>query len=67
MFGQLVKELRSTVSFKNKGLFIDKCLRLNKHRIDVVHRLAKRPTLESVQHQVAEAKRLFDEIYDLFD
>ena len=67
MFGQLINELRSTISFKNKDTFVEKCLELNEHRIDIVHRLTKRTTLSNVQHQVSEAKRLFDEIYDLFE
>jgi hypothetical protein len=67
MFGNLIKELRSTISFKNKDAFVERCLELNRHRIDIVHRLTKRTTLSSVQLQVSEAKRLFDEIYDLFE
>jgi hypothetical protein len=67
MYGQLINELRSTISFKNKNAFIKKCLELNKHRIDIVHRLTKQTNLSNVQHQVSEAKRLFDEIYDLFE
>jgi hypothetical protein len=67
MFGQLINELRSTISFKNKEAFVEKCLELNEHRIDIVHRLPKRTTLSNVQHQVSEAKRLFDAIYGLFE
>ena len=48
MFGQLIEELKSTVSFKNKDEFIEKCLELNRHRIDIVHRLTKRTTLSDV-------------------
>lgn len=65
-FGQLIDELKSTLSFQNKGEFIEKCSELNKYRVDVVHRLTKKTTLQDVQRQMSEAKNLFAEISDRF-
>ncbi|HYX71295.1 MAG TPA: hypothetical protein VE732_00870, partial [Nitrososphaera sp.] len=41
MFGQLIDELKTTISFDGKDEFISKCMELNTHRIDIVHRLTK--------------------------
>lgn len=67
MFGQLIEELKSTISFQNKDKFIDKCMELNKHRIDIVHRLTKRSSLADLETQLLKVKKLYDEIYELFE
>lgn len=67
MFGQLIKELNATVCFENKEKFIDKCLELNKRRIEIVHNLTRLTTLERVGEGVSEVKYLFDEIFGLFE
>lgn len=67
MFGQLIEELKSTLSFRKKDELIEKCLELNKYRIDIVHHLTKRTSLSDLQHQVNEAKSLYEEIFDLFE
>ncbi len=41
MFGQLIEELKSTISFEGKDDFIEKCMELNRHRIDIVHHLTE--------------------------
>jgi hypothetical protein len=66
MFGQLIEELKSTISFKYKDEFIEKCVELNKHRIDIVHRLIKRSSLADLKAQLLQVKELYDEIYKLF-
>lgn len=67
MFGQLIDELRATISFEGKEDFISKCIELNNHRIEVVHRLTKRTSLSDLGVQIAQVKKLHHEIYDLFD
>ncbi len=42
MFGQLMEELRETVSFENKAEILALANSLNTHRIDLVHKLTSR-------------------------
>ena len=65
MFGQLIDELRATIVFENKDEFVSKCLDINSHRIDIVHRLTKRSSLSDVGSQIAQVKKLYSEIYAL--
>jgi hypothetical protein len=67
MFGQLINELKSTISFDGKNEFIEKCMELNKHRIDIVHHLTKRSSLADLKIQLLKVKELYDEIYKLFE
>jgi hypothetical protein len=67
MFGQLIDELKSTISFEEKDKFIEKSINLNKHRNEIVHRLTKQTSLADLKTQVLKAKELYDEIYELFD
>jgi hypothetical protein len=67
MFGQLIEELKSTISFENKEDFINKCLELNKSRIEIVHNLTRITTLDKIGEGVSRVKYLFDEIYGLFE
>ena len=67
MFGQLIGELKATISFEGKDEFITKCTELNEHRIDIVHRLTKRSSLVDLKAQISQVKKLYDEIYELFD
>ncbi|HVG29080.1 MAG TPA: hypothetical protein VM864_05110 [Pyrinomonadaceae bacterium] len=67
MFGQLIDELKATISFNGKDEFISKCIELNNHRIDIVHRLTKRSSLSDVGPQIGQVKKLYYEVYNLFD
>lgn len=67
MFGQLIDELKSTISFEEKDKFIEKSKELNKHRNEIVHRLTKQTSLADLKTQVLKVKELYDEIYELFD
>ena len=67
MFGQILRELKSTVSFKGKDEFINKCEEINVLRINIVHKLSRQSTLESIQVQLKKIQILFDEIYQLFE
>ena len=66
-FGQVINELQSTVSFVNKDEFIEKCSRLNEHRIDIVHNLTKQPSISNIKHELSDVKTLHDELFELFD
>lgn len=67
MFGQLLDELESTVSFHNKSEFINKCRELNKIRIEFVHGLTRKTTLDDIRMSLAKVETLFDEIYAIFE
>ncbi len=67
MFGQLVEELKSTISFDKKEEFIGKCLELNRNRIEIVHNLTKLTSMSQIGKQVSHVKDLYDEIYILFE
>jgi hypothetical protein len=67
MFGQLIEELKSTISFEGKEDFIEKCMELNRHRTDIVHHLTKRSSLTDLETQLLKVKELYDEVYKLFD
>ncbi len=67
MFGQLIEELKSAISFEGKDEFINKCSELNKYRIEIVHKLTKRSSLSDIEINLSTVKRLYDEIYELFD
>ncbi len=66
MFGQILDELRSTVSFNGKDEFIKKCIEINRLRIEIVHKLTHQSTLESIKSQLEAIRDLFDETYELF-
>jgi len=67
MFGQILDELKSTVSFDGKDDFIKKCGEINTLRIEIVHKLTGQSTLESIKSQLEKIRILFNEIYQLFD
>ncbi len=67
MFGQLIEQLETTISFDEKEQFIKKCTELNKLRIEIVHNLTKTTSLNQITTQVAQVKNLYDEIFELFE
>lgn len=67
MFGQLVEEVRNTMSFAHKDEILDLAASLNKHRIDLVHKLASRLTLDDVVSQATEVKQIYDQLFSRFD
>ncbi|MBC7750625.1 MAG: hypothetical protein H7Z73_02745 [Candidatus Saccharibacteria bacterium] len=67
MYGQLIEELKCTISFNDKNEFIEKCLRLNQYRIDIVHRLTRRDSLADLEVQILKVKELYDELFTLFE
>ena len=64
-FGQVIEELKNTISFQNKDEIISGCQELNKHRIDFVHGLTKRTSLKDIGRQIRKVRDLYVEIYTL--
>ena len=67
MFGQVIDDLQSTVSFPGKKKLIEKASELNRIRIRLVHGLTAQTTLAEIKDQIAEAKTIHNELYELFD
>jgi hypothetical protein len=66
MFGPLIDDLETIISFKGKDEFIAKCKEINRIRIIFVHGLTKRTSLADIRDSLANIQRLYDEIYNLF-
>ncbi len=67
MFGQLLEEVRSTTSFLYKNEILELAAALNRHRIELVHRLASRQTLDDAVSQATEVKQIYDQLFSKFD
>jgi hypothetical protein len=67
MFGQVIEEVRHTMSFTHKDEILALAASLNKHRIDLVHKLASRLTLDDVLSQATEVKHIYDQLFSKFD
>jgi hypothetical protein len=67
MFGQLIEEVKNTMSFVNKVEILELATLMNKHRIDLVHRLASRQTLDDVVSQATEVKQIYDQLFTKFE
>lgn len=66
MFGQLQEELRRSVGFREKDQLLALAEEINTLRIDVVHRLTKRPSLKGLAREGRKAKGLYDRIFRMF-
>lgn len=67
MFGQVLDEVKNTMSFVNKAEILELAASLNRHRIDLVHKLASRQTLNDVVFQATEVKHIYDKLFTKFD
>ena len=67
MFGQLIDEVKNTMSFTNKAEILELATLLNKHRIDLVHKLASRQTLDDLISQATEVKNIYSKLFTNFD
>lgn len=67
MFGTLLDELKHNIDFKRKKDFLSQCDQLNEIRITMVHKLTQKVFLGSVSHKAKNAKKVFDQIFILFD
>lgn len=66
MFGQLLEELRNSISFSEKEQFFSKCSELNGLRIEVVHKLTRQEAIFFLEMKLLDVSQLFDEISELF-
>lgn len=67
MFGQLIDEVKNTMSFANKVEILELATLLNKHRIDLVHKLASRQTLDDIISQAIEVKEIYEQLHTKFE
>jgi hypothetical protein len=67
MFGGVIEQLKETVSFDNKELFIQKCQNFNQVKNSLAHGLTKKTSIDSVKQELESIKEVFDEIFVLFD
>ena len=67
MFGQMLEEVRNTMSFVNKAEILELAASLNRYRIDLVHKLASRQNLDDVVFQATEVKQIYDQLFTKFD
>ena len=66
MLGSYLTELKESVSFHKKDEFIEKVLAFNNIRNKVIHKMRKN-NLNEVANILSNTKRLFDEIFELYD
>ena len=67
MYGQLVNELDACLKIEGTNEFIQKCKELNDIRIKVVHKITKSTNLIELKILCNKSKKIFDQIFKLFD
>jgi hypothetical protein len=67
MFGQVLEELRETISFSRKDEFLVACQKLNTERTALVHRLTRHTSLADIMSRGVEVKTTFDELFRIFE
>jgi transcriptional antiterminator len=66
VFGQLIEDVKSTTSLLYKDEILELAAASNKHRIELVHKLASRQTLNDVVSQAREVKQIYDGLFSKF-
>jgi len=67
MFGQLINELSNCVVDDDILKFIEQCKKLNKLRIQMVHKITLKDSILDISNQCKESKNIFKDIENLFD
>ena len=67
MFGQLINELSYSITNEETISFIRKSQELNKIRIDMVHKITLKNSIDEISIQSKKAQKIFNEIYSLFE
>jgi hypothetical protein len=67
MFGQLLIELEAGVMDVHTSRLLSKCRMLNDLRIRMVHKITLKESLTDITRRASHAKRLFDEIFELYN
>lgn len=65
IFGQIIQELKQSMLDDNTKRLIDQSQKLNALRIRMVHKLILESTLPDIRRQCKQAKKIFDNIFDL--
>jgi len=66
MFGQLLIELEAGVTDDHTIRLLSKCRTLNDLRVRMVHKITLKESLTDIKRRASCAKRLFDEIFELY-
>lgn len=66
MLGSYISELKESVSFHKKDEFLKKVTAFNTIRNGAIHKMRK-SNLDKVSNSLRDAKKLFDEIFELYD
>ncbi|MES9851048.1 MAG: hypothetical protein ABW170_04365 [Candidatus Thiodiazotropha sp. L084R] len=67
MFGRTIEQLKETVDFNERDLFIQKCQNFNQVRNSLAHGLTKQTSIDDIKMKLEMIKKIFDEIFELFD
>ncbi len=67
MFGEMIGDLKNGVIDDDISQFISKCNDINKLRIDVVHKLVTKTSIENIKDQCKKVNNLFMETLGLFE
>ena len=66
MLGSFLEELKTTIAFYKKEMFIERVEEFNAFRNRIVHEMRK-SNIEALTRELSSAKKAFDEIFDLYD
>jgi hypothetical protein len=67
MFGRTIEQLKETIDFNEKELFIKKCENFNQIRNTIAHGLTKQTSINDIKENLEKIKKTHDEIFELFD
>lgn len=67
MFGQLIHELNHSIIDDDTIQFISKCQELNKIRIDMVHKITLKNSINEISIQSKKGQNLYNQIFSLYE
>ena len=67
MFGQLLEDLKRSISFDERDDILELARAINESRIELVHRLTRQSTLADVLPAVENVHHLYEQLFDAFD
>ena len=67
MFGEIVKQIESTINFQHKKEIIELANRMNTTRIEIAHKLIEKDNLADLQIKAIEARNNFEKFLTLYD
>jgi hypothetical protein len=66
MFGKYIIELEKGIEFPNKQEFISLCRRLNKYRINLVHKLTYIYEKENIENEYSKVKNIYHDLREIY-